>query len=455
MLSHRYQNAQQWIFLLLLVSSSGKFNFSCPCKNQADCSYPEKDLGASTEVFAFSNGTTKVEPWTWDSVTTLVVPAGFKLENEAQANTMCIAHSKGRKFSITAPMTLQRPLNASSEDAAKWVRTMCQQVRTWHADILTVDLLRYFAFNLDSTGADLMALAQILVQVKQEMGELTKIPFKMACIVPWKPPCAKDNESCDFAHLSNDACDYYVIHPDSFTDHDNIRCIARATIPMSKLLYGLSEYNVHHVPPAKMILGVPWHGYSYECGKLLKDVCYLPKKQGEETCDFSRRNPISYKSIVRDHESISNAHKAWFDAPHYSITRNAKQLQIWYEDKDSLTAKYKLVHEMGLKGVALMYGDDLATGLTAQDIISDALMWSFVAHEFLITSTKKPHAVHHDLHYADNMAGVAVGCLLLGTALGSILTCLALRSRIRRPKRFFMHQADDTTGFIDEDDRHL
>ncbi|RUS89906.1 hypothetical protein EGW08_002347, partial [Elysia chlorotica] len=165
-------------------------------------------------------------------------------------------------------------------------------------------------------------------------------------IVPWKPPCASDNTSCDFATLTNDACDYYVIHPDSFIDRDNIVCVARATIPMTKLLYGISEYNIHHVPRSKMVLGIPWHGYTYECDTVVNNVCSLPKDETSGTCDFSRRVPISYKDIVHDHEMVSNAiaDKNWFDAPNYVTMRGLKRIQVWYEDKFSLSAKYRLVH---------------------------------------------------------------------------------------------------------------
>lgn len=449
------QNVSCWIFILLLLTSCTALKIeACPCENEADCNYPKNDVGTSAEVFAFSNGSTEIGAWTWDSISTFVAPPDFNKDNKAQINTMCITHSKGRKFSITGTMSINGQLNATNEAANTWVTRMMQEVKAWHADILTVDILNYFQSKFTSTEAELTALAQILVRVKKEIGESSPNPFKLACIVPWKPPCADDSKSCDFASLSNDACDFYIIYPDSFLDQDNIKCMARATIPMAKLLYGINEYNIHHVPRGKMILGVPWHGYTYECETTVNDVCYLPKKESG-ACEFGERNPIAYRDIVHDHERVSNADRTWFDAPHYMIKKNSKDVQIWYEDKKSLTEKYKLVHEMGLKGVALMYGDDLATGLTAQDIISDALMWSFVAHEFLLQTTKDPHAEHNNLHYADSMAGVAVGCLLLGTALGSILTCLALRNRIRRPKRSFMHQQDDTDGFIDEDDGRL
>ena len=44
------QNALQRILLLLIVSHSSAFKYKCPCKNEADCHYPQKDLGTTAEV---------------------------------------------------------------------------------------------------------------------------------------------------------------------------------------------------------------------------------------------------------------------------------------------------------------------------------------------------------------------------------------------------------------------
>ena len=76
-------------------------------------------------------------------------------------------------------MTLKNPLNVTSDAADKWMKTAYKVVREWFADILTVDLLHYFAENIDSSTQDLTALAQILVQVKQDMEKLWHVPFKV------------------------------------------------------------------------------------------------------------------------------------------------------------------------------------------------------------------------------------------------------------------------------------
>ncbi|GFO35043.1 Di-n-acetylchitobiase [Plakobranchus ocellatus] len=454
------ETMQRLAFLFLFLFLWSAVAYKCPCENENDCKHPVDDRGTVTEVFAFSNGTTDVHVWSWSTLTTLVAPSNFSVEDKAQANTMCVAHSKGRKFSITVAMGVESPLNATSPDADSWVESVLKIFGQWYADVLTVDLLHYFSHDTSSTESDHKALVKILMRVKSEVEEMPDIPFKMACIVPWKPPCAETDASCYFSSLSNDVCDYFIINTDSFIDHDDSLCTARATIPITKLLYGISEYNVHHVPRGKMVLGIPWHGYDYQCATLINGICRLERDEKTNKCDFSQRNPVA-SSYISSHHGInfdSHTQKDLYWAPNYTyvVQENSMHHQVWFEDRYSLSIKYQLVKDLGVKGIAIMFGDDLSTDKTTHTLINNAIMWSWVSHEFFLSSASQTRR-HENLHYADSVAGVAVGCLLLGTALGTLLTCLALRSRIRKPKQSFLTQPDDSQvdDFHDEEDGRL
>ncbi|CAG5117157.1 unnamed protein product, partial [Candidula unifasciata] len=180
---------------------------------------------------------------------------------------MCTTHRNGRKFGITVDLSLSEQINETSTESAEWIRSVLSQQQMWHAEFVTLNLLPYFSSGVSSSEQDHVALVKILSHMKENLTALSDI-VKVACIIPWKPPCAEMEPFCDFTSLSTDACDYFVISPDSFTDVDNVKCRARANIPISKLLYGISEYNSHHIPNNRMILGVAWHGYDYTCETL-------------------------------------------------------------------------------------------------------------------------------------------------------------------------------------------
>jgi di-N-acetylchitobiase len=57
------------------------------------------------------------------------------------------------------------------------------------------------------------------------------------------------------------------------------RCVAQANAPLEMVRWGLEQYLAMGVPAAKMVLGVPWYGYTYPCeGHPPPDVdfCVLP-----------------------------------------------------------------------------------------------------------------------------------------------------------------------------------
>ncbi|BFZ16273.1 hypothetical protein BsWGS_19312 [Bradybaena similaris] len=443
---------------LLLCLFSGAFCVEtstehCPCVNTRDCDHPIKDLGIKKEVFAFSHGTTDVEAWSWDSFTSLIVPSGFSISNKEEFNTMCTAHSKGRKFGITVEVNFTGPFNDTSKEAVEWVQFVSMQQKNWHAEIIVVNLVPYFSQDTKSFWHDHVTLVQILANMRKEIAKVTEI-VKVACIVSWKPPCTESDDTCNFTELSNSACDFYIINPDSFTDLDDEKCRARANIPLAKLLYGLSEYNSHHVHNSRIILGVPWHGYDYTCQSLIKDICSLREKvlDNSTKCDFSMRRKLSAADIIKGNVTEFYYHQfdLSYTAPFYNYynTTDKHHHQVWFEDLSSLTLKYDLVAELQLKGLALLYGDDLE--LTNDYSSMEKAMWTWPAHKVLLTGSSKSES--DVFHYADVIAGTAVGCLLLGVALGVTFVCVGLRKRIKKVEEpFVKDQHTDINNYTDDD----
>ncbi|CAG5130726.1 unnamed protein product [Candidula unifasciata] len=422
----------------------------CPCLNKRDCDPPVKDLGHRKEVFAFSDGSTDVEAWTWESITSLIVPSSFNISSKEEANTMCITHNKGRKFGITVEMDFSGHVNHTSEKAVEWVQFVAQQQKQWHAEIIAVNLVPYFSQDANSFWHDHVALIKMLVAMKAKIAKVTDI-IKVACIVSWKPPCAEKDNSCDFTELSTDVCDFYILNPDSFTDLDEEKCRARPNIPLTKLLYGLSEYNSHHVPNNRVILGVSWHGYDYTCQSLIGNVCSMLEDNSTK-CDFSMRRKLTAGEIIQENvtEFYSHQFDMLYTAPffNYYNSTDHHHHQVWFEDSTSLTLKYNLVAELQLRGLALLYGDDL--GLTSDYSDTEKALWTWPGHTVLLTDS--PKSQPDVFHYADIVSGTAVGCLLLGAALGVMFVCVGLRKRIKKVNEPFVRDRQaDVQDYTDDD----
>lgn len=398
----------------------------------------------------FSNEETDVQAWSWKSITTLIVSTSFDPTNESHISTMCVTHSKKKKFGFTVDMTLNGQINLTSNETREWTEMVQSKQAQWHAEVVVINLLPYFKNDINSSRKDHENLAVLLKDTKTAVREGTSYTVQIACIVPWRPPCSEIQEECDFTHLSSDGCDLFIINPESFTDLEGVKCIARATIPFSKLLYGISEYNAHHIPNKQIILGVPWHGYDYICkGQMINNVCSLSH---DAKCDFADRKMLSHGEMMSSNLSIyykNNSFNDLYNAPYFNYKRGSEQHQVWFEDTKSLVNKYRLVHELELKGVGVMYGDDLISHVPKKIIFDDQEMWSWVNHEIILEATKDP--ARNDFNYADTVAGVAVGCLLLGTVLGFLLTCLALRKGVKKPKEPFASDRPSFEEFVDED----
>ncbi|KAH9500461.1 hypothetical protein Btru_071991 [Bulinus truncatus] len=443
-----FVNYNSLIVLVILCSISTASE--CPCQNKADCEHimsKETNYENNKEVYVFSDGSTSVETWNWNTITTLVTPENFKIDDNAQKNTMCTTHNKGKKFAITVPMTLSGQINVSNDEAISWIDSTVSKQQSWHADVVVIDLLPYFKSDVNSTEQDHMNLALIIKRVMSEIRNKSNYSAEIDCIIPWKPPCSDEDEECIFTTLSTDGCDRYIISPDSFTDVEGVKCRAKATLPLSKLLHGISEYASHHISPSRVILGIPWHGYDYKCNKLENEaVCII----GEANACQVIRKRLSHGDIYSDFRIYLEKAEYYdiYGAPYFNYKNGSENHQVWYEDRKSLVSKYRLVQELDLKGVAVMYGDDLSSHSHPMVLVDDEQAWSWLTHEILLEVSRSSRP---DFHIADTIAAVAVSCLLVGTFLGSLFTCLALKRTVKKPREPFARDVGHTEDeFLDD-----
>jgi Di-N-acetylchitobiase len=138
------------------------------------------------------------------------------------------------------------------------------------------------------------------------------------------------------------------------------QCIASANAPISICQKGISDYIQIKVPPEKLILGVPWYGYKYEC----IDPDFNP--ESGKTCEISQvpfrgvncsdaaGSEVAYaniRSIVNEGRNSSSVMRDnYMNVPFFNYRDDGKNYQIWYDDPESLSAIYKWAVESGLGG---------------------------------------------------------------------------------------------------------
>lgn len=97
------------------------------------------------------------------------------------------------------------------------------------------------------------------------------------------------------------------------------------------------EYALTQIPAEKIDLGIPNYGYDWP----------LPYEKG-----VTRAATINNVQAVRI--AVANDARIQFDdvaqSPYFTYTENQTAHEVWFEDVRSLSAKFDLIDEFGLRG---------------------------------------------------------------------------------------------------------
>lgn len=180
---------------------------------------------------------------------------------------------------------------------------------------------------------DRVAFADFVANVRQAVNALG-YPVSVALA----PKIADDQpgllyEGKDFA-LLGEAADYALLmtYEWGYTYGP-----AMAVAPLNKVRE-VVDYAITRIPPKKLSLGIPNYGYDWT----------LPYVRGE-----SRARTIGNVEAIQI--AIENNATIQFDevamSPFFTYYREGKQHEVWFEDVRSLSAKFSLVTEYGLRGM--------------------------------------------------------------------------------------------------------
>ncbi|XP_046580700.1 di-N-acetylchitobiase-like [Haliotis rubra] len=433
----------------LIGSSAGAV--VCPCKTKDGCVRPNRMKSTDKEVFVVTNGTADYKTWEWGSLTSVIAT-----EDNVKTDVMCFAHQMHKKYGFM----VQLDYKSANSSSPAWVDHVVSRRNSSHADFVTVKLMNVLKTKDPSIVSKVHS---ILMDLKKALTPKIHYghPIEMVCVVPWKPACYSGDCSLTQDSLYH-SCDWIMIDPSSFEyQHEGSGCKARATVPFTMISLGVDEYASVGINEDRIIMGIPWHGYKYSCKDFKFDMelstCTLKEVTGEGQttphCDVAgSREMISVGELLDNHQDEltkkywSKAYKApMFD---HCISNLSQCHQFWYENVHSLRLKYQYVHDFGLKGIAIYFAEDLSKSHTPANVGFTGGMWNWVLHGIIQTTVQQPPPVKY---HPDVVAGVAVGCLLLGLVLGVLFTCLGLRNRVRKTPGAPLKR-DHQVEYHDEDD---
>lgn len=426
------------------TASHAKNTDLCSCTEKNGCTYapPSSSNGQEVMIMTSTTDLDEMELWHWD--TFHVVISTDNIPETENNKVACKAHSHGKRYAFTVPLLdYANDPNITSQMEKVWIDSMTRKQILWYADHVVVDMTGPLG-NADKLNQNVMDKTVELMTKVSNTGHLAKMIY---CILPWSPPCLAGEDNCASTKRLLNQCQVIIMGPDSYLPDTNKECIAQANVPVGKFLLGIDQY-INLARSLKIVAGIPWHGYKYSCHHLNRNTnkCFLTNGTGD----------CNYKSH-RERMSLGQSQNAPYKEEDFkldpltqSICYNSNdmndQFQIWTEDFNTLGMKYDLVKDLRLRGFAVWNAEDLKYGLTVEKLQFEKEMWGWKLHSILVSNIPKT-GISRGHAYADTVAGVGVGCLLLGTALGVTFTCIAFRrcgtrrSHLNRP--FKLDDDDD------------
>lgn len=150
-----------------------------------------------------------------------------------------------------------------------------------------------------------------------------------------------------------------------------------------KHFIGVEAYKKLNISSDKLVLGLPWYGYDYECIKFDPEVktCYIKEVpfRGVNCSDAAGRQ-ITYSTVQDLLSTRTDTGRKW-DVPTLSPNfwyndQYGNVHQVWYDDPISLAIKYRYAMQYGkMRGIAIWNADLLDySGLTRGTSQTD-FMW--------------------------------------------------------------------------------
>ncbi|CAI5747397.1 unnamed protein product [Peronospora destructor] len=325
------------------------------------------------EVFAFSvNKDDLWKHYDWEQLTTVAWNEDKQL--------LCHAHSKGVKVVLKHNFDdVDQLCNRTARQ--DWIMAAYFKIVENYADRVNIDIEKPLH------GATSHCLGILVHKLRHELmrhalTENAQITFD----VPWAPR-GVDGRYYPWRELSN-AADFLFVMSCDMRSQVYDACIAGANSPLALVKQGLQEYLfAYDIAPDKLVLGVPWYGYRYQClereGEATDDAssCQIrPVPFFGAPCSDAVGRQIDYGDIrllVKSHGLVER----WdvlTQTPFVSYSLDGRRSQIWFDNLQSLKAKYALVRELGLRGVGMWNADTLSYS-AAND---SQLMWGSLARAF-------------------------------------------------------------------------
>ena len=318
----------------------------CPCKDDSLCQpvtkVPDK------EVLGFVVSKNNWSRYNWTYITTLA------MFTDLPSDLMCYAHQKGVRVVMSGNFPIANLSNQTARTS--WIETQLKKVQENFADGINIDIE-----DPTRNGTDDSKLLTQFVSEVYKAFKSANSAYQVTFDIPWSPNCI-DGRCYEFDKLVQ-VTDFLVIM--AYDERSQIYgdCIAFANSGYSTTSNGISAYKKLGIQSNRLVLGQPWYGYKYPCIELDDDhVCKIRKVpfRGVE-CSDAAGTEIPYyiiRELIRNYTAIVR-HNEDENVPFFDYKLKGQEYQVWFDEPDSLSLKFKLARNQKLRGLAFWNVDSL------------------------------------------------------------------------------------------------
>lgn len=321
----------------------------CPCSDPALCK--PITTGPRKEVFGFSfNGGKFFEHgYDWTQLTTIAWAT--------DPQVMCKAHASGARVVLSAGFNATLLPNAIAR--SEWVKNLVQTAVDNHLDGANFDYESPIAVDSPTREQYRALIAETTATFHQV------IPGSQVTVdAAWSPDDI-DGRNYDWVGIS-EACDFMFVMAYDTRSQIFGRCIASANTPVDVARRGIERFLQLGISAEKLVLGLPWYGYDYPCANTTDpsvDFCLIKAIPFVNvSCSDAAGKERDYADVRKLLAVNATTTRRWdptLKAPFFNYKAQDGIHQVWYDDSESLTIKYSIAKELGLRGVGFWHIDAL------------------------------------------------------------------------------------------------
>ena len=264
---------------------------------------------------------------------------------DPQLVTLAHAHDPPVRVVVGADFDKSQLGNAAAR--AGWIDAKVELVKSLGIDGLNLDI--------EGNSAHRDGLTQLVMALRSALSAANPA-YQLTFDLGISP----DGQSTGYDHLALSKLMNFTV-PMAYDECWGARS-ASANSPIGRLLQGIKDYGALGVDAGALVMGLPWYGWDFPCTELKTgDACSVDPPAGKPWYGYATQ--VGYPAVMKlvgqaalrpttpvlDSASMTKH----FDYFANSTAGVMQRHQVWFDDAETLLAKYKAAAAHGARGVAM------------------------------------------------------------------------------------------------------